>query len=125
MRCERRDEARIQTPVNERPLSWSGIREPDGVTRITKAEIPPGVTRHVDLISVRLEQGRPTASLRVVPAPRDERHKFTHGEYDIELLLSAQNTDAKLFSGAISYDGGWGDGDEMWQHLEVWIAEAT
>jgi hypothetical protein len=124
LRCERREETRTQTPLNERPLSWSGIRESDGKTRITKTVIPPGVTRHVDLISIEREEGKPTASLRAVPTPRDERHKFSQGDYDVELILSAQNVDAKRYRGSVSYDGAWSDGDDMWQHVNVQFARA-
>lgn len=123
LRCERRDGAGTQTPVNERPLSWSGVREPDDVTRITRTIIPPGVTRHIDLLSIQKEDGEAKASLRVVPVPREDRHKFLRGEFQIELVLAAQDVNARLYKGSIAYDGGWAEGDEMWQHVEVRIAE--
>jgi hypothetical protein len=124
LRCERRDAAGTQTPVNERPLSWSGVREPDDVTRITRTIIPPGVTRHIDLLSIQKEDGEAKASLRVVPVPREDRHKFTRGEFHIELVLAAQDVNARRYKGSIAYDGGWAEGDEMWQHVRVQIAKA-
>jgi hypothetical protein len=123
LRCQRLDQQGPQTPVNERPLSWSGVREPDDVTRITRTIIPPGVTRHVDLLSIQKEDGEPRASLRVVPVPREGRHKFSDGEFEIELVLAAQDVDAKRYKGLIAYDGGWAEGDEMWKHLDVRIVE--
>jgi hypothetical protein len=124
LRCERQDTTGPHAPVNERPLSWSGVREPDGKTRITRTLIPPGVTRHIDLFSVQQEDGEAKARLRVVPEPRDDRHKFNEGKFDIELILAAQDIDAKRYAGSISYDGGWTEGGEFWQHIDVQIARA-
>lgn len=124
LRCERRDKTMPQAPVNERPLSWSGVREPDGKTRITRTVIPPGVTRHIDLVSVQRENGEAKASLRVVPVPREDRHKLSEGKFDIELVLAAQDIDAKRYVGSINYDGDWADADDFWQHIDVHLAEA-
>jgi hypothetical protein len=125
LRCEQRHPRRARAPVNERPLSWSGVRESDGVTRITRTVIPPGVTRHIDLISIQREKGDAKASLRVVPVPREERHKFRRGEFDIELVLAAQDVDATRYIGSIIYDGEWAQGDEFWGHIDVRIAKMT
>jgi hypothetical protein len=113
-----------QAPLNERPLSWSGERQSDGKKRITRTLIPTGVTRHVDLLSIKREDGAAKASLRVVPKLWDGRHKISQGEFDIELVLAAQDVDAKLYKGSIAYDGGWADGDEIWQHVAVQIEPA-
>jgi len=124
LRCEQRRPKHARTPVNERPLSWSGVREPDDVTRITRTVIPPGVTRHIDLLSIQKEKGEAKATLRVVPVPREERHKFRRGEFDIELILAAQDVDAVRYTGSVVYDGTWAEGGEIWEHIDVRIAKA-
>jgi hypothetical protein len=87
------------------PLRWSSTQDSSGraATRIT---IPPGLSRHVDLIAIdglrRIEDdegsnGRPVVAIQVEPTPSDDRHLLPGGRYTLHLAVAARDTDAAYF----------------------------
>jgi hypothetical protein len=97
-------------------LAWSNA---DGATRLT---IPPATYRHLDLVRVlKPVRGSVPAlapvQIQVEPQPVDGRHNVKGWRVDLELAVTARNTDARRYRVVVKYDGAWGD--DIWQHLHV------
>lgn len=128
------EEDLYEAPLDTRPLAWSNLISPNGQP-VTKVHLPPGVSRYVDLISVRpplvpdgggdVREARPGETvvcmprLEVRPEPSDRRHWLAQGRYRIDLVISARDVDAQSYETEIEFDGIWRDVPEIWDHLTI------
>jgi hypothetical protein len=84
------------------PLGWSSTQD-EGGRALTRITIPPGLSRHVDLLAIEgSELGseiatRPVAAIQVSPVPTDDRHLLPGGSYTFHLAVAARDTDAAYF----------------------------
>ena len=59
-----------------------------------------------------------------VAKPSDRRNELRWGETELELALTARNTDSDRYVVRIGYDGEWGEGvDDIWNHLKLLSVE--
>jgi len=58
-----------------------------------------------------------TTKIAVDPKPVDRRHVVDSASFEIELAVTARNSDARRYRVVVHYDGGWGD--DIWRHLSV------
>jgi hypothetical protein len=112
-----RVDTKVPSPnLGDFPLTWSNSH-PTTTTR----NIPSGVERHIDLLSVieHNPSGGPARQLimAVHPEPSDSRHHLPPGRYLIALDVTARNADAQRYTVLVSYDGGWSP--DVWDHLKV------
>ena len=74
--------------IPTRPLKWADVPA-------ASIEIPAGVTRHLDVASVRRQPGSPAnGRLRLELYPRDDndiRHWLKTGRYELDLVVSADD----------------------------------
>jgi hypothetical protein len=100
-------------------LRWSMKEE--GASAEDRVHIAPGGQRLLDLASVH--RGRnPFKSIRPLELqtawqPSDERQHLLSAEVELDLVVTARNTNASRYVVRISFDGTW-DSD-IWQHLRV------
>ena len=85
------------------PLKWSSTQG-DAGGALTRVTIPPGIARHIDLLSIDgagsespHEAGDPVAAIQVWPTPTDDRHLLRGGRYAFNLAVVARDTDAAYF----------------------------
>lgn len=107
--------------LDERPLEWSGQRRKRPVT---STAIPPGVSRHVDLLQIKpvaktiskpdpksTAKQTPDSDLQsvahvcVYPPPWGGAHMFRPGDHDIRLTVTASNADATRYSMTVRFKG--------------------
>jgi hypothetical protein len=111
-------------------LKWSEVKS-------AKASVPPGVTRHFDLVHVdnmRVEadgnvvkreedvESRGEAPIRfdVYPTPQAKYYRVFRPKYKVTLAVTARDTDAKFYSTVVTYDLKWRkDMEEMREKLIV------
>jgi hypothetical protein len=130
-----------QLPLDIRPLRWSNTLDPQGhpMTRVT---IPPGVTRYCDLLAIPeptasineaahdqseeeiqrdIDAGQysTAAALQVFPEPRDGRHLFREGSYELEVAVCARDVDASFYKTMVSFNGEWRRGNKVWDGLDI------
>jgi hypothetical protein len=108
------------------PLRWSSTQDSYGraATRIT---IPPGLSRHVDLIAIdgvrraadETVDERPVVAIQVEPTPSDDRHLLPGGKYRVHLAVAARDTDATYFELDLEVPGERFGSDEIRKHLRV------
>lgn len=90
--------------LDARPLVWTSL-SPKKTDPVTKVTLPPGVTRHVDLVRLFRETGTVQAELMVHPDPLSKIHRLTRAvRVDIQLAVVARNAGARFFSTQFSFD---------------------
>jgi hypothetical protein len=134
----------VQPPLDTRPLRWSNSIDPVSGGPMTKVTIPPGVTRHCDLLPLepplwvrdrdregwdplpaeteqQIERGEigASAALQIEPQPVDRRHWVNGGSYELELAVCARDVDASFYTSTIEFDGKWRQGPEIWHTLRI------
>jgi hypothetical protein len=119
-----------KTPLPDITIGYPGFQwtHADGATRLT---IPPGVTRYVDLAWIQLRgqdssgkliHGDRKLRLIINPEPADMRNVLEPGDYELDLVVSARNADARYYRLDLSWDGNLGAdarGDEIANHVVV------
>jgi hypothetical protein len=107
-------------PIDGQLLVFSNTNPLNPVTRLT---IPSGMHRHVDLLQIEAASaryGNGVAQIEVKPTPTDKRHHTFAAEFEVDLAVTALNTDPRQFRVTVSFDGTWGEGkDAIWDHLTV------
>jgi hypothetical protein len=100
------------------PLAWANTwSATEGAT--TRLSVPPGVSRRVDLVSVREDEKKLT--MEVDPRPADFRHQLPEGTTTLRLVLTAHNADARYYVLRVTYDGEWEP--DIWSHLDVEVPQ--
>ena len=78
----------------------------EATTRLT---VPPGVTRSVDVARVHEtpadQRWNDRLELMIHPEPANQRHLLAEGTYDLEVVLSARNADARRYGVRVAYSG--------------------
>jgi hypothetical protein len=103
--------------VNGQSLAWSDTDPP--ATRLTVAS---GTYRPLDLVSVRQPDaisGNASARIEVSPKPAGDRNHVKSAQWRLGLVLMADNVDPRVYLVNASYDGEWGDGDAIGEHLSI------
>jgi hypothetical protein len=63
--------------------------------------------------------------LDVHPEPADHRNRILASEFEVDLVLTSDNADARRYTARVSYDRvspGQPDENRIWDHLAVEIA---
>ena len=97
-------------PLDTMALAWSNMK-----ARMDRLEIPPGVSRRVDVATLRWPKGGEpaegpadcAAELQVIPEPSANRHILPAGDYRLGLALTARDVDAKQYEIELHVDGEW------------------
>jgi hypothetical protein len=100
-------------------LRWSMKEE--GASDEDRAHIATGGQRLLDLASVHRRRN-PFKSIRPLELltawrPSDHRQHLLSAEVELDLVVTARNTNASRYLVRISFDGTWGS--DIWQHLRV------
>jgi hypothetical protein len=100
-------------------LRWSMKEE--GASDEDRAHIAPGGQRFLDLASVHRERN-PSNSIRSLELqtawqPSDKRQHLLSAEVELDLVVTARNTDASRYVVRIRFDGTWDN--DIWRHLRV------
>lgn len=108
--------------LDQRALEWSGQR-PRKKKPVTSLHVPPGLSRHIDLIQIRpskagthtvlgstspsnvMPQSPYEAHLCVHPTPWGGAHTVRPGDPDIRIVVTASNADAISYSMTLRYNG--------------------
>lgn len=118
--------------LDERPLEWSGQHRTKK-RAVTSIDIPPGLSRHVDLLQVKPTPDLPApatampsgdsgpaattaktvAHLCVYPPPWGGAHIVHPGDPDIKVILTASNANAVRYSMTLRFN------DELCAYLIV------
>ncbi|HUA13289.1 MAG TPA: hypothetical protein VL989_02205 [Candidatus Sulfotelmatobacter sp.] len=109
--------ARRDATVAGSSLVWSFSK--GGV----RAHIPSGAERIIDVAAVfelqRVDGLHPLV-LQVASPPYDGRHEVTSLVTELDLAVTARNTNTISYCIRIRYDGKWDDaGEDVWEHLKV------
>lgn len=127
------DDERWQPPLDTRPLPWSNT-PPQGGNVVTEAQIPPGVSRHLDLLQFPApgvsdgaggfsladpeDEVRTTGYLCAVPDPGDPSNwLFENHKYRIELAVTARDVDSKVYSLEVQFDGFYRHATDFWDRM--------
>lgn len=103
---------------------WSGLHDLVAGTAVTEMSLPPGVSRHVDLLRLEEPEGDASSGLaeayiRVWPSTRGPRTRIGTGIYDLELAVVAKDVTARFYRAELTYDGHWDASEEIWSHLRL------
>jgi len=129
------DDEAWQPPLDIYPLQWSATQDP-------RVQIPPGVSRHVDLLMFPA----PTVSDRqggfLTAPPEDEQRTtgficvrqegtsansgsavsdqvFEHHRYRIELAVVARDIDSRAYAIEIEFDGRYRYSSDFWDEMTL------
>src|ERR1700759_480807 len=96
-------------------LAWSATQN-----RQIRAHIAPGTDRIIDLAAVRRSEaasrgGPLLIQTAYIHADAERSHAMKTGVVELDLVISARNTDAVRYRVELAYDGIWGD--DVWQAL--------
>jgi hypothetical protein len=128
-----------QPPLDTRPLPWSNTPPVDGA-EVTEAQIPPGVSRHLDVLQFPapvLSDGgggyspadpkdgaRTHGYLRVVPDPTDLRNRLVENHrYRINLAVTARDLDSRAYVMKVEFDGAYRWPAEFWGGMTLTLQE--
>jgi uncharacterized protein (TIGR02588 family) len=127
-RLERHDDVQDDgaRTIDYVPLGWSSTRATEGAPPVTQVTIPPGFSRHVDLLAIDGEvrapgvaHGKPIVAIQVWPPPTDDRHLLKGGAYTIHLAVAARDTDAAYYRIDVKVPSERLGADEIRNELEV------
>jgi hypothetical protein len=104
-------------------LAWSAT-EPKQI----RAHIAPGADRIIDLAAVYQSNAASGLGPLVIQTAFEHydaarTRELKTGEVELELVITARNTDSVRYRVGIGYDGGWGT--NVWDHLAVTSLEAV
>jgi hypothetical protein len=107
-----------QTPVLAGlALAWSATQQ-----RQARAHVAPGAERMVDVAAVYKGSAAAGVGPLVIQTAfehydRARTQEVKSGEIELELVVTARNSDSARYRVRIAYDGGWGK--DVWDHLAV------
>jgi hypothetical protein len=128
-----------QPPLDTRPLPWSNTPLVNDAV-VTEAQIPPGVSRHLDLLQFPAPMvsdggggGSPAdpddavrthGYLRVVPDPSDLSNRlFENHRYRINLAVTARDEDSRAYVIEVEFDGAYRWPAEFWGGMTLTLQE--